>query len=55
VKVIVKEESDPDLKADLGKLENPREPNVKFGKWVDYYAEQMQAFLDKPLSQSHVP
>ena len=43
-KVIVKEESDPDLKADPGKLENPREPNVVFGKWLDYSTEQMQSF-----------
>ena len=47
--MIVKEESDPDLKADPGKLENPREPNVIFGKWLDYSTEQMQAFQKKPF------
>ena len=47
--MIVKEESDPDLKADPGKLENPRESNVVFGKWFDYYEEQMQAFQKKPF------
>ena len=47
--MIVKEESDPDLKADPEKLENAREPNLQFGEWLDYYAEQMQAFQKKPF------